>query len=114
MMKESMQSNWEFEDFPCKPVKTKLNPRERDVLSVAVDLLMKGSPAYRIVKYCVEEKKMTNQQITNLCEKMYKHADLTNLARDISLIKWEYFNGKGDLNQLFGKCLKRFLESENE
>ena len=46
-----------------------LTPRERDVASVAADLLMKGNPSTRIAKYCLR-KKMTLTQLYTLLKKM--------------------------------------------
>lgn len=47
----------------------KLTPREREVASVAADLLMKGNPSTRIAKYCLR-KRMDLAQVYKLTQKI--------------------------------------------
>lgn len=91
-------------------MKTKpLNERERQCASVAADLLLKGTPVTRIVKYC-REQRMTREQIRTFCLKLEEHGGVY-LTGDIMHAAQCMEDGLPDLSQHFGKLLKERLKN---
>lgn len=91
------------QDTNRKPFTT----RELAAAYVARDLLEKGSPASRIAKYCLEEKKMTAKQIQVFCNKL----DVF-ITDEVMLAVWDLQDEKrrGDDYQKKGNILRRRLD----
>lgn len=47
-----------------------LNSREKETVPVMIDLLLKGTTAHRIAKYCLEEKKFSYLQLLVFLDKL--------------------------------------------
>lgn len=84
--------------------------RERQVVSVAVELLMKGNPATRIAQYCIRLK-MTEGQVRTLASKLADKGFL-NLASEVSCCMWLLETNKDDEAISQGKRLKSLFEKD--
>jgi len=87
-----------------------LTARERQVVSVAVDLLLKGNPATRIAQYCLRLK-MTEEQVRNLCRKLADKG-FEQLASDIPYCMWLLEANKDDNAISQGKRLRLLLTKD--
>jgi len=87
-----------------------LTVRERQVVSVAVDLLLKGNPATRIAQYCLRLK-MTEEQVRTLSSKLSDHG-FEQLAGDLPYCMWQLESNKDDTAMSQGKRLKALLEKD--
>ncbi len=89
----------------------RLTPREREVASVAADLLMKGNPSTRIAKYCLR-KKMDLSQVYKLLKKL----PVMDPNRDILRVfhRLDEMPECLDQSQEHGKVLRETLDSHGK
>jgi hypothetical protein len=87
-----------------------LTARERQVVSVAVDLLMKGNPATRIAQYCIRLK-MTKEQVRNLSQKLADKG-FEQLAGNLPYCMWLLETNKDDDAISQGKRLSLLLTKD--
>jgi hypothetical protein len=86
----------------------KLTQREREVASVAADLLMKGNPATRIAKYCLR-KKMDLSAVYKLLKKMPNIDPIGDMIRTFHRLQ-ERPNVL-DMSEEYGRKVKEELEN---
>lgn len=84
--------------------------RERQVVSVAVELLMKGNPATRIAQYCIRLK-MTQPQVQTLCQKLMD-SGFEQLAGEIPYCMWMIESNNDDTSISQGKRLRLILTKD--
>jgi hypothetical protein len=95
-----------------------LTKREREVASVAADLLMKGDPCTRIAKYCID-KRMTMQQVRRMLEKIRAGCIFPDnfVQRIVEAYRYmdSYKENVGDADSCitWGKVIKMLIEDKN-
>ncbi len=87
-----------------------LTTRERQVVSVAVDLLMKGNPATRIAQYCIRLK-MTEGQVRTLASKLADNG-FFRLARELPYCMAQLEVNRDDEAMSQGKRLSLLLTKD--
>lgn len=91
-----------------------LTKRERQVTSVAADLLMKGNPCTRIAKYCLDQK-MTELQLRRLLDKIAYASYFSAIFREriINAYKALQRGANGDDCIGWGKLIRSLLDGKN-
>lgn len=96
--------------LPLKFMKTKrLNSRDKEVVSVMIDLLYKGRPETRIAEYCLS-KKMTEQQVVNLLNKLPHLSEPVKLTIRDTFRDLERDSKDHDFSRNEGYHLKQWYE----
>ena len=86
----------------------RLNSRERKVVAVSCDLLLKGSPEWRIAEYAAKQG-LTGEQLNNLLEKLRNV--LTKETRFLIGVNFRSMNMKecSDMSKIQGQSLREWL-----